>query len=65
MHRSKGLEREIVIIPLISFEPLKMDIQKVSVFEGRPIISMGKIKSIELSKEKIEEELKKRVENES
>ena len=65
MHRSKGLEREVVIIPLISFEPLKIDIQKVSIFEGRPIISMGKIKSIELSKEEIYKELKKRAENES
>lgn len=61
MHSAKGLQSEIVIIPLIDLYPYINGLDDFYVYENKPVVNLSSynIKSIILSDKRIEEHLKK------
>ncbi len=63
MHKAKGLESKVVIIPLISIRPESVKLDGVYVYKNKPVLNLKKAKSIELIN--IEKDLKEKIKNES
>ncbi len=63
MHKSKGLESPVVIIPLISKEPDRIKLNNVHIKDGKPLLNIDKAVSKQIHEER--ENLKQDIKNEN
>lgn len=64
MHKSKGLESKIVIIPLVSHEPWQIELNQVHIKNGKPLLYFPKNKTVSKEIKTYEKDLKEEIKNE-
>jgi ATP-dependent exoDNAse (exonuclease V) beta subunit len=65
MHKSKGLESKVVIIPLISKEPYQTRLNNIHILNGIPLINISEAKAVSKGIKDYEKILKEKIKNEN
>ncbi|RUM50631.1 MAG: hypothetical protein DSY47_01280 [Hydrogenothermus sp.] len=64
MHKSKGLESKVVIIPLVSQEPWQIELNQIHIKNGKPLLYFPKNKTVSKKIKTYEKDLKEKIKNE-
>lgn len=65
IHKSKGLESKVVIIPLISLEPREVRLNNIHIYNGQPLINLFSSRAVSKEIKSKEKDLKEKIINEN